>query len=86
MQQSPPRNVTRVIVERPQQSQALPALINIFFPGFGQLVQGRLLAGFGWMFAMVVAALSILILVGFVLTPLFYILCIYDAAVYQPGD
>lgn len=35
-----------VVVER--QSQALPALLNVFLPGVGQLIQGRFLAFVGW--------------------------------------
>ncbi len=72
-------------VVQARQSQALPALLNAFcFPGLGQLIQGRLLAAIVWWCLHTLAALSVLVGVGFVLWPIVWLLCIVDAARYQP--
>jgi len=76
-----PRQQT-VIVER--QSQALPAILNVFFPPFGQLVQGRLLAFLVWLVMLVISVMLMFVFVGFIIAPIAYILCIVDAAKYRP--
>jgi len=68
----------------PAPSQALPALANFFVPGLGQLIQGRFLAGIFWFVLNIIAAISMLAVVGFVLLPLVWLLCIVDAAKYKP--
>lgn len=75
---------TERIVIVQQSSQALPALVNIFLPGFGQLMQGRLLAALIWWVLLAAAAVSIVAGIGLVLLPLFWMICITDAAVYKP--
>lgn len=74
-------------------STVLPAIVNLFFPPFGQLVQGRLLAFFGWFVVLIVTALiigviglftgGIGLLLGFVAGPILYILCILDCVWYK---
>ena len=74
-----------VIVNVPQ-SQAIPALVNAFcFPGLGQLIQGRLLAAIVWWCLHLLAALSVIVGIGLFLWPLIWLLCIVDAARYQPS-
>jgi len=65
------------------QSQALPALVNVFFPGLGQLIQGRILAWLLWWVALFVSALLTLAVIGFITTPILWILCVIDAAKYK---
>lgn len=67
-----------------QQSQALPALVNLFLPGVGQLIQGRVLAAIAWWVTLTLAGLSLFVVVGVVLLPLFWLLCVIDAAKYKP--
>ena len=45
----------------------IAALCNIFFPGLGQLVQGRILAAIFFALAIVISYALIYVLVGFVL-------------------
>lgn len=80
------RNVVVNVHQAPsRQSQALPALVNAFcFPGLGQLIQGRLLAAIVWWCLHLLAALSISIGIGLILWPIVWLLCVLDAARYQP--
>ena len=61
----------------------LAALRNIFFPGLGQLVQGRILAAIFFALAIVISYALIYVLVGFVLVPIIYLWSIIDAARYR---
>lgn len=67
-----------------QQSQALPALVNVFLPGVGQLIQGRIMAALCWWVILALSAASLFVFVGVVLLPLMWILNIVDAAKYRP--
>lgn len=77
-----------VNINQPRQSQALPALVNIFIPPVGQLIQGRVLAFVGWFLAFVIINVVVaFVTLGFGLLisiPLMWLLCIVDAAKYQP--
>lgn len=77
------RDAERVVVVQ-QGGQAIPALANVFLPGLGHLIQGRFFAAIIWLIVNVLAAASMLILVGFALFPLVWIWCILDAARYSP--
>lgn len=76
-----------VIVNQPTQSgesNTVAVLLNIFlFPGLGQLVQGRAVAGIVWMFSWVVSLILIFALIGLFIAPLVWILAIVDAATYR---
>ncbi len=61
----------------------LAAICNIFIPGLGQLVQGRILAALTFFIASVIAYLTIYIAIGFILVPIVYIWSIINAARYQ---
>ena len=55
----------------------------MFFPGLGQLIQGRILAWLLWWVALFVSALLTLAVIGFITTPILWILCVIDAAKYK---
>lgn len=57
----------------------MPALISFFIPGLGQLVKGDFLIGFLVWVSMIVAGLSCMFYVGFVLLPIFWVVQLYDA-------
>ena len=59
-------------------------LANFFFPGVGQLMQGRYLAAFMWLVFFVFALFSVLFYVGLVLVPAVWVAAIVDAASYRP--
>ena len=80
---TPQPPVVVVNAPQPRQSQALPALVNFFLPGLGQLIQGRVLAAIVWWVVMLVSVLATMAVVGFLTTPILWILCIVDAAKYK---
>jgi len=67
------------------ESQAIPALASFFIVGFGQLIQGRVVAAICWFFAAIVATLLVPMGIGLLALPFIWITCIVDAAQYQPG-
>lgn len=73
---------TTIIVNQ-QPSQALPALVNVFLPGVGQLIQGRFLACIAWWLAFAVSIALMMAVIGFVTTPILWLACIVDAARYR---
>lgn len=75
---------TTTVIQQSNSSQALPALVNIFLPGVGQLIQGRILAAFLWWLCMIVSSLFIFVFIGIITTPIVYFACIVEAAVYKP--
>jgi len=83
-----PSQQTVVYVNAPQQqlppSQALPALVSLFLPGFGQLIQGRILAWILWQIGWLISLCCCFIGIGFVTTPILIIANVIDAATYNP--
>ena len=63
----------------------IAAICNVFIPGLGQLVQGRILAAIVFFVSMAIAAATIFILIGYVLVPIIYIWAIIDAAKFKAG-
>lgn len=61
----------------------IAAICNIFFPGLGQLVQGRILSAIFFALAIIISYALIYVLVGFVLVPIIYLWSIIDAARYR---
>lgn len=57
----------------------VPAVLNIFWPGIGQIVKGQVSKGILIMIAAFVFALMCLILIGIPLYIILYIWAIYDA-------
>jgi len=62
-----------------EQKHGVPALINIFAPGVGQIIKGEIFKGIGVICAMIVSCLLMFVLIGFITTPILYIWQIYDA-------
>ncbi len=62
----------------------IAAICNIFFPGLGQLVQGRIGAAIGFFLFWVISGALTWVLVGWVLLPIVYIWAIIDAAKFRP--
>lgn len=58
----------------------LPAIINIFVPGLGQLLQGRILAALLFFVSIVACTLTV---IGIPIAVLLILWCIYDAARYE---
>lgn len=61
----------------------IAAICNIFFPGLGQLVQGRLFAAILFFVFWLVSGALVWVLVGWVLLPIVYLWSIIDAARYR---
>jgi len=75
----------KIIVVR--ENQALAAIMAFFFGGFGQLIQGRLIAGTLWLFTEYILGGTLMFLtfgLGIVFTFPTRVLCIVDAANYKP--
>lgn len=85
-QQSQPNHPQQIIINQ-SKSQALPALVNVFIPPVGQLIQGRIMAFLLYLvLGLVLNVVVVFATLGFgliVTLPLTYILCIIDAAKYK---
>ncbi len=68
------------MAEQGSGGNVIAALCNIFFPGLGQLVQGRLMAAIAFFLAWVISGALIYVAVGFILLPIVYLWAIIDAA------
>ncbi len=68
----------------PKPSQALPALVNVFLPGVGQLIQGRVLAWIFWWVVLFVSVTAISVGIGLITTPILWLICIIEAAKHNP--
>lgn len=64
----------------------IAAICNIFIPGLGQLVQGRIFLAIIFFVASIIAYASIFILVGYILVPVVYIWAIIDAAKFKASN
>jgi len=61
-------------------SSGLAAVLSFFIPGLGQIYNGEIAKGLVIMFILLpLAAVSIIILIGFLLLPILYVYTIYDA-------
>ena len=83
-----PQTSTHTVVHHHHHSDegglvAAGVLLNFFFPGLGQLVQGRVLAAILWFIAFWAAVVSIVIGIGILLAPLVWILSMVDAAMHR---
>lgn len=58
--------------------------MNVFFPGIGQLIQGRFGAFVLWWVLLGISAVATMAFIGFITTPILWIWCIIDAARYDP--
>lgn len=64
----------------------IAAICNVFFPGLGQLVQGRILAAIFFFLGMVISWALVWIAIGWLLVPIVYIWSIIDAAKFKSTD
>ena len=67
------------MAEQGSGGNVIAAICNIFFPGLGQLVQGRIMAAIGFFLAWVISGALIYVAIGFILLPIVYIWAIIDA-------
>ena len=56
-----------------------PAVVSLFFPGAGQIMKKEVGKGLLLMFSYLIAITSMLIIIGFFITPVLYVWIIYDA-------
>jgi len=61
----------------------IAAICSFFFPGLGQLVQGRILPAILFFIGMAVSWVLVWVAIGWLLVPIVYIWCIIDAAKYK---
>ena len=61
----------------------LAAICNVFIPGLGQLVQGRILPAIMFFVAMAISWGLALVFIGYIILPIVYIWSIVDAAKYK---
>jgi TM2 domain-containing membrane protein YozV len=61
----------------------LAAICSFFIPGLGQLVQGRILAAIIFFVVTAVAWTLTIVLIGWILGPIFHLWAIIDAARYK---
>lgn len=64
----------------------LAAICNVFIPGLGQLVQGRIFAALLFFVGAGIAYATIIIAIGYVLVPIVYLWAIIDAAKFKSGS
>ncbi|MGL5046874.1 MAG: hypothetical protein ACRC6S_04775 [Shewanella sp.] len=62
----------------------LAALCNVFIPGLGQLLQGRIMAALLFFIFWAISGALTLVLVGWILLPIAYLWSIIDAARFKP--
>lgn len=63
----------------------LAALCNVFLPGLGQLIQGRIIPAILFFIGMAISWALVWLLVGWLLVPVVYLWSILDAAKYKSG-
>ena len=68
------------MAEQGSGGNVIAAICNIFFPGLGQLVQGRLMAAIAFFLAWIISGVLIYVAVDFILLPIVYLWAIIDAA------
>ena len=61
----------------------IAAICNVFFPGLGQLVQGRILAAIFFFLGMAISWVLVWVAIGWRLVPIVYLWSIIDAARYK---
>ena len=61
----------------------LAAICNVFIPGLGQLVQGRIFAALLFFLGAGIAYATIIIAIGYILVPIVYLWAIIDAAKFK---
>jgi TM2 domain-containing membrane protein YozV len=62
-----------------RKNPGVAAILSFFYAGLGQIYNGQLLKGIGFMVVYALSIASILIVIGFILVPLVWVIGIYDA-------
>lgn len=66
-------------MKKVEQKHGIPALISLMFPGLGQIIKGHVGKGLFIIIGMVFSFIAMLVLIGLITTPLFWVWNIYDA-------
>ncbi len=74
------------MAEQGSGGNVLAAICSFFFPGLGQLVQGRIMPALFFFIGMAVSWILTWVGIGWILVPIVYIWCIVDAARYKSSD
>jgi len=72
-----PTSPTNLPIER--KNEGLAAVLSFFVPGLGQIYNGQIGKGIVMIVLGIVIAFSIILLIGFILYPIFWLWGIYDA-------
>lgn len=64
----------------------IAAICNLFFPGLGQLVQGRIMPALLFFVAWIVSGILAWLVIGWILLPIVYLWAIIDAARYKSSS
>lgn len=71
--------VKQVPVQREMKSSGIAVILSFFIPGLGQIYNGQIGKGILFIIIGFILALSMIVLIGFVLYPIFWIYNMYDA-------
>lgn len=71
--------VKQVSVHREMKSSGIAVILSFFIPGLGQIYNGQIGKGILFIIIGFILALSMIVLIGFVLYPIFWIYNMYDA-------
>lgn len=71
--------VKPVPIRTEKKSSGIAAIASFFIPGLGQIYNGQIGKGIMFIIISIIFGLLMLVLIGFILLPLFWIYNIYDA-------
>lgn len=71
--------VKQVPVYREMKSSGIAVILSFFIPGLGQIYNGQIGKGILFIIIGFILALSMIVLIGFLLYPIFWIYNMYDA-------
>lgn len=74
-----PKCGVRARLERAQKNPGVAALLSTIFAGLGQIYNEQIAKGLVFIVLAVVFAFSTLVLIGFILLPVFWVFNIYEA-------
>ncbi|MGA1975368.1 MAG: zinc-ribbon domain-containing protein [Conexivisphaerales archaeon] len=66
-------------VAEPLKNPGIAAVLSFFFPGLGQIYNGQIGKGIAFILVGIVCVVLVIVLIGFLLVPLWWIYNIYDA-------
>lgn len=71
--------VKQIPVYRDLKSSGIAVILSFFIPGLGQIYNGQIGKGILFMIIAFILAISMILLIGFILYPIFWIYNMYDA-------